>query len=396
MIKRIRDLIKTNKGIILPLVLLPYFVEILNYIFSGNINTIFDKYNKIPIKLTSIFSEYKDYYAAIFGILATVLIFNIEQQDKVGERNKENEKFKEKELENYRNYFRPTFLVNSNEIKLIMQNKNFFIKDINLHISKKGESDQNNHLEVMRDGQSFETNEKGEIFISGITMIGEKFIYGNFLSGFEIYKVLKEKRSAILPSIFIDNDSVKDNIQKNWLGYNDYNNNEVTDLDLIFMYKSVAFREIMDLNISKHIKKLLDANDVENLFNLTLGSISLNKTEFNDEVRKNIIKELLEILRENLSEIEINILDLDSREIDYINNKIKSDSIYENKNNNNNNNNNLALFYVVNEYINFEKFSIDNIISVFLELSKKSVYNNKFLSNMLIQYKTRIIDHIQE
>ena len=122
----------------------------------------------------------------------------------------------------------------------------------------------------------------------------------------------------------------------------------------------------------------------------------MNKTEFNDEVRKNIIKELLEILRENLSEIEINILDLDSREIDYINNKIKSDSIYENKNNNNNNNNNLALFYVVNEYINFEKFSIDNIISVFLELSKKSVYNNKFLSNMLIQYKTRIIDHIQE
>lgn len=173
------------------------------------------------------------------------------------------------------------------------------------------------------------------------------------------------------------------------LGYNNYNNNEVTDLDVIFMYKSEAFREIMELNILEHKKNLLKSNDVKSLFNSTLSSIATNKQEFNDEVRKNIIEELLKILSKNTSNIGINISDLDDGDINFLNKKIKIDNIYKNENDNQ------ALYCVVKKYVNFDKYNIDDIISVFLRLSEKSVYNNECLSGNLVQYKIIIFDHIR-
>lgn len=181
-----------------------------------------------------------------------------------------------------------------------MKNDDYYLENVRYY---KSTSDEGKLYITL--GHKMEIDLEGAInnyFITAETLIGEKIIFGTILNNLKIYKLLKENESPILPTNFTGKGKeIEEKIKENWITFNENSiksaSEESSEVDINFMYKTVAIREKMALNITEHMKNIISRDTVKSLFETTLINISTNKYEFNENMRKKVIFELVEILQ---------------------------------------------------------------------------------------------------
>lgn len=318
---------------------------------------------------------------------------NKKVHDEIIRREEEKNEIKLKELEKYKDSFRPNFVLSKDGKKLIviMKNRDYYLENVKYY---KSHDDSGKRYINLRHNMGIDLNGVvNNYYITAETLIGEKIIFGVILNTVKVYKILKDGCSPIIPNDFHGKSlDIEKKINDNWISFNDFRikneSRNYKNTDINFMYKTVAIREKMALNTTEHMKEILLINSVESIFTTVLASISSNKAEFSDTIRETVIRGLYEILYENLEEITINPNGIEQHAWKYINSKINiHNSFTDDKS--------FAAAYIVNPYI--EKMTlknIDDINSIFLELIRHAEFAKEIENNLEI-YKNRIIYMIE-
>ena len=153
------------------------------------------------------------------------------------------------------------------------------------------------------------------------------------------------------------------------------------------MYKTVAIREKMALNLTEHMISIIRRDTVKGLIFEVLESILSNKKEFSDCTRIRVIDELQNILLENLDMITINPRNISDDIWKYINGKVNVANRFTSDQD-------IAALYIIKQYLTSAQEDIDNFISVFFELIKHADFSEQ-LKNKTEQYKVRILKCIE-
>lgn len=277
------------------------------------------------------------------------------------------------------------------KLTLIMKNNDYYLE--NVYYYKSGNDKGERYINLAHKMNIDLNGVSNNYFVTAETLIGEKIIFGVILNNLKVYKLLKEGRSPIIPSDFHNiNNNIENKINDNWISFNDIDINDDSHdskfIDINFMYKTVAIREKMALNRTEHMKKILSIKSVKDIFITVLGSISSNKKEFNDTIRQKVIKELQEILKENLDNITINPSNIEQNIWKYISSKSSvQNNLTDDKS--------YAALYLIEPHVNImSSKNIENVISVFMTFMKNANFSEQLELNIEI-YKYRILKCIE-
>lgn len=355
------------------LVCLVCFPLILELLISYNNNTLgkFEGqryFNKFLLILKMNIS----YFASVVGFgLAYLKYLSDEQQREEyikksqeelnQQRAKENE-MKEKELMNYLDKYRPTFLEENGVLVLLMRDDNYYLRNICFYkgIREKAilYNDQKSGYKIYLNGVT------NNYFITAETMLGEKIIFGKILNNVHIYKALKAGGTPIPPNTPGKyEDSEFEQILKNWIPFNTMKTNEnstLKELDKIFMNRTTDVRANMGLNATEFKKGLASVLDIKTLFNKVFDYILSHKKTFSVNIRNDVIDKLIEILNIHQFEITINLRQINEADKNYIEkNSINIDKFLKND---------TVSAYEIFHYIKNNNGNLDNIIRVFVHL----------------------------
>lgn len=361
----------------------------------------------ISLNFFQIIMENLSFYATCFSLIWAIEVYFKQQkdreesiardnkkfQDEIRRREDENREIKLKELEKYKDSFRPNFLLSQDgkKLTLIMKNSDYYLE--NVYYYKSGNDKGKQYINLAHKMDIDLNGVSNNYFVTAETLIGEKIIFGVILNNLKVYKLLKEGRSPIIPNDFHNiNNNIENKINDNWISFNDININDDSHdskfIDINFMYKTVAIREKMALNITEHMKEILSIKSVKDIFITVLASLSSNKKEFNDTIRQKVIKELQEVLKENLDNITINPSNIEQNILKYIyskgsvENNLTDDKSY-------------AALYLIEPHVNtMSSKNIENVISVFLTFMKNANFSEQLEVNIEI-YKYRILKCIE-
>ena len=390
------------------LLVFPLLIRVIPFVILNGIDGFSFNYFKINIvKVFRIINDSLEFYATCFSVIFTIESFLKQQKDKEEERDRKNKELhdeiirsekekneiKLKELEKYKDSFRPNFVQSrfGRKLIVIMKNKDYYIENVKYYTS---DDDSGKFYKNLRHNMEIDLKgAKNNYYVTAETLIGEKIIFGVILNTVKVYKVLKEGGSPIIPNDFHgESSTIEMKIDDNWISFNDFRiKNECgnyKNIDINFMSKTVAIREKMALNTTEHMKEILLIDSVESIFTKVLASISTNKAEFSDDVREKVIRELNEILYENLDKITINPKNIKYDGWVYINRKINIQSRFKKS----------KIFSaadIVKEYLEqMHSKNLDDIISIFLELINHADFAKELENNLSI-YKNRIITIIE-
>lgn len=340
------------------------------------------------------------YYASIvaFG-LAYLKFLSDEQQREENikkfreelkqQKVKENE-IKEKELMNYLDKYRPSFLEENGMLVLLMRDDNYYLRNICFYERPRAKAvlhkDQQSGYKIHLNGVT------NNYFITAETLLGEKIIFGKILNNVHIYKALKEGCSPIAPNTPGKyNDREFEKIINNWIPFNTMEineNNTLKELDKIFMNRSTDVRALMGVNATEFKKELASVVSTKILLDKTLHYILDCKDFSSNNIRNDVLDKVFEILDNNHNEITINLSQINKDSWYYIENKkIKIDKFFKKDK---------KSAYEVFHYIknNNSNSNPDNIIKVlaflvqFLEVEQK-------VDNLLIDYTDCILQILE-
>lgn len=199
--------------------------------------------NDIIINITEIIKENIGYYGTALSIIFTNIIFTIEynfQKQKERERKEKDhkelivEKKKEielqlKEIEDRNNYYRPSFIISNNEVKVLMRESDLIIENVIFY------SDETNEVPkgLMKSGDLVYQSYNGEslpsqFYIFANTILGESILFGFLFGELKVYKYLKTNGNLLYPRGKSDDNYKTNKIEDNWASYNNYKflNNE--------------------------------------------------------------------------------------------------------------------------------------------------------------------------
>ena len=220
---------------------------------------------------------------------------------------KEKEKIieiRKKELESRKDYFRPTFILEKNElsnyyfVKLLMQNENSYIENVTFYsstdtlISTKAIS--------VKSGDVVAITETGLFYITARTQIGENILFGYLNGGIKIHKFLKEDGNPLYPRNSFQGYNQKE-VDKNWGNYNIVKGDTNNLLDQVFFYDTIDIREKMIFNFTNAIERTLKSKTATELFKLVFKDIT---NEINSDLFT--IKSIIEVVKYLLGIIESN------------------------------------------------------------------------------------------
>lgn len=234
--------------------------------------------NDIIINITEIIKENIGYYGTALSIIFTIIIFTIEynfQKQKERERKEKDhkelivEKKKEielqlKEIEDRNNYYRPSFIISNNEVKVLMRESDLIIENVVFY------SDETNEVPkgLMKSGDLVYQSYNGEslpsqFYIFANTILGESILFGFLFGELKVYKYLKINGNLLYPRGKSDDNYKTNKIEANWASYNNYKflNNEQnynTGIESYFFYETQYFRERIFFNSFKVIRSLID------------------------------------------------------------------------------------------------------------------------------------------
>lgn len=341
-----------------------------------------------------------NYYASVVGFGLAYLKFLSDEQQRVEfikksqeelnqQRAKENE-LKEKELMNYLDKYRPTFLEENGMLVLLMRDDNYYLRNICFYEGPRAKAvlhkDQKSGYKIHLHGVT------NNYFITAETMLGEKIIFGKILNNVHIYKALKEGCSPIPPNTPGKyNDREFEKIINNWIPFNTMEineNNTLKELDKIFMNRSTEVRALMGVNATEFKKELASVVSTKILLDKTLHYILNCKNFFSNNIRNYVLDKVFEILDDNQNEITINLSKINKDSWEYIENKkIKIEKLFKKDK---------KSAYEVFHYIknNNSNSNPNNIIKVlaylvqFLEVDPK-------VDNLLIDYTDCILQILE-
>jgi len=381
---------KNKKNFILMLLIFPVIIKGIFIFISDGTSVLYSFTPKnIFLNFCKIVMENMGFYATCFSLIWAIEVYFKQQEDLKNSM----QEIRLKELEQYKDTFRPNFILSPDGKKLIliMKNNDYFLENVYYYKSDTDKGKRYTNL-----GHRKDIDLEGAInnyFVTAETLIGEKVIFGVILNNLKVYKLLKEDSSPIIPSNFMDlNNDIEKKINNNWVSFNvsDIKDNSQNSkfIDINFMYKTRSIREKMALNITEHMKEILSIKSVKEMFIVVLECISLNKNEFNNTIRQRVIYELKEILDENLDRITIYPNKIEKNTWKYISRKSGVEYILTDDKN-------YSASYIINQYFDImSSKNIDIIIFVFLEIMRNANFSGQLEYNVEI-YKVRILGCIE-
>ena len=258
-----------------------------------------------PWKLAlNVVVENFSFYSSALTISFTVFVFVSNERNRYRDDRKEREKErernvkeKEKELEQYKDHYRPSFVVDATKgIILIMREDTLYIENVKYYDSSDNTKNCISKVSL-KSGDVVSKKIPRSFYITATTIIGEEILFGYLNGGIKIYKYLKSKGNALYPGIgnYSDISSSKD--------WGDYNNISVpTDSTLseIFFYNTYEIREKIFLNTNK-MKGIIDSRNfnelLNSLFELLSYEIEANTVELSSVY--SVLQDVLDIVKYN-------------------------------------------------------------------------------------------------
>lgn len=352
---------------------LVFFPLVLDLLISINNHTLGEiEFHRYFNKFLLILKMNISYYASVvaFGLAYLKFLSDEEQREENIKKSreelkqqkvKENE-IKEKELMNYLDQYRPTFLEQNDSLVLLMRDDNYYLRNICFY---GGPREKGVPYKDKQSGNQIHLNGvSNNYFITAETMLGEKIIFGKILNNVHIYKALKEGCSPIPPNTPGKyNDREFEKIINNWIPFNTMEineNNTLKELDKIFMNRTTDVRANMGLNATEFKKELASVLDIKTLFNKVFDYILSQKKTFSVKIRTDVLDKVIEILCIYQFDITINLRQIneDTRNLIEKNN-INIDKFL---------NKDTESAYEVFHYIRNNIVNLDNIIRVFIHL----------------------------
>lgn len=327
------------------------------------------------------------YYGTVGSITITSIIFIKNQTDRNEDIDKERKKeaqerrkqekisneLREKELEQFKDKFRPTFIFDkdNNCLNLILKDSNYYLE--NVLFSENGEI---YNLGNLKANSAVRLNSNNNYFISGKTLIGEQIIFGRIFNNVNICKALKENGSPIETK----------NIEENWINFNEVKRD--INLDEYFINKTIEIREKIVFELTTHIKSIISETNIKDLLGNIFGILSTNKRDFQSQQLTSVIDEVMSILDENIDCILLNPKNIPETEWQFIRNMINIGNRYtEDKK--------YASSYLIKQYTDIREYGIDNVLSVLNCFMKYIEFDNEcLLQEKFSYYKFRIVDAI--
>lgn len=244
------------------------------------------------------------FYSTALTITFTVYVFVRNERnryrDEIKAREEEREKNakdKEKELEQYKDCYRPSFVVDETKgIIVIMREDTLYIENIKYYESS-GNTKNCISKVSLKSGEVVSKKIPRSFYITATTIIGEEILFGYLNGGIKIYKYLKSNGNALYPGIGNYSDIAA---SENW---GDYNNISVpTDsmLSEIFFFNTYEIRENISLNTNK-VKGIVESMN----FNKLLRSLFMF---FSYEIETNTVEifSVYSVLQDVLDTIKYN------------------------------------------------------------------------------------------
>ena len=240
------------------------------------------------------------FYSTALTISFTVFVFVSNERNRYrNERNRyrDDRKEKEKELEQYKDHYRPSFVVDATKgIILIMREDTLYIENVKYYDSSDNTKNCISKVSL-KSGDIVSKKIPRSFYITATTIIGEEILFGYLNGGIKIYKYLKSKGNALHPGIgnYSDKSSSKD--------WGDYNNISVpTDSTFseIFFYNTYDIRENVFLNTNK-VKDIVESRNfnklLHSLFMFFSYEIEANTVELSSVYA--VLQDVLDILKYN-------------------------------------------------------------------------------------------------
>ena len=258
-----------------------------------------------PWKLAlNVVVENFSFYSTALTISFTVFVFVSNERNRYRDDRKEREKErernvkeKEKELEQYKDHYRPSFVVDATKgIILIMREDTLYIENVKYYDSSDNTKNCISKVSL-KSGDIVSKKIPRSFYITATTIIGEEILFGYLNGGIKIYKYLKSKGNALHPGIgnYSDKSSSKD--------WGDYNNISVpTDSTFseIFFYNTYDIRENVFLNTNK-VKDIVESRNfnklLHSLFMFFSYEIEANTVELSSVYA--VLQDVLDILKYN-------------------------------------------------------------------------------------------------
>lgn len=258
-----------------------------------------------PWKLAlNVVVENFSFYSTALTISFTVFVFVSNERNRYRDDRKEREeerernvKEKEKELEQYKDHYRPSFVVDATKgIILIMREDTLYIENVKYYDSSDNTKNCISKVSL-KSGDVVSKKIPRSFYITATTIIGEEILFGYLNGGIKIYKYLKSNGNALYPGIGNYSDIAA---SKNW---GDYNNISVpTDsmLSEIFFFNTYEIRENVFLNTNK-VKSIVESRNfnklLHSLFRFFSYEIEANTVELSSVYA--VLQDVLDILKYN-------------------------------------------------------------------------------------------------
>lgn len=316
-------------------------------------------------------------------------------EEELTRRQEEERKLRLKELEMYKDSFRPNFVLNVNATKLvvIMKKDDLFLENVRFYSNEKAEGTFYDSLKH-RDEIDLEGS-KNNYFITAETSVGEKIIFGRILNNIKVYKALRNGHLTIIPNRFKvlnkNQQDINQNIDDNWLSFNRGETEEHHKwIDINFMYKTVDIREKVSLNLTSHMLEIINKTTVKELFESTLANLSTNSYDYSIAIKQEVINKLIEILEENIDRILLNPTKIPESNWEYISRRTEIENTYTSDKE-------VALLWVVKQYSkdDYDESTIQNEISIFNMLVNHSIFKDE-VNEHVEEYKVDILKCIEE
>lgn len=314
--------IRVNKsllGVFITLILMfPIIMKIIQHIIFQGFNV-----EQSPLKsVVNIIVQNFSFYATALSITFTVFVFNQTEHQRI----ETERKLKEKEREQLKDKYRPTFIVEENNescnIKLLMRDNDLYLENIKYY---REPNDLRDPLKItnLKSGEVLAPKNNNSFYITAKTQIGEYILFGYLNDDIKIHKYLKDHGNAIYPREGFKNYN-QDEVEKNWGSYNIVEGTCHNLLDQVFFYNTIGIREKLVFNFSNAISSTLESSTANKFFKSVFNDIL---GEFNSDLFK--INNIREVIKYLLYEIEdkIDFINIDQSnqkfDYDYINKQLE-------------------------------------------------------------------------
>lgn len=250
------------------------------------------------------------FYATSLSIVFSVFSFIYEQQKSQKKYIEAENKEKQKELENKRDKYRPTFVITDDKkgeekIVLLMRNNDIYLEEIRFYFNEHDKTEYT-YIENLKSGEIVGSKKFNSFFITARTQIGEYVIFGSLNGQVKIHKYLKEAGKPIIPLLGVYSQRAAD---ENWGSYNTLGDVQNREIDSIFFDTTYEYREKMAFNYYQSIASSLETHSAENFFQSIFENLhGSNDFEFLSKIK--VIKIILNNIQNAISYFNLHINEL--------------------------------------------------------------------------------------